>query len=283
VVVTFKGTSPFNLTEWLTDAIMYKIRPKWKYNLPGLVHQGIYNSLFDPSDTRYNTIKSKLEAVFTELKTAQPEAPINLWITGHSLGAGLATLFSSIMFTPKIDHKSVMKYITPDLYDYAESFQGLYTFGSPRCGDNEFADLLEEFRVDNKITFFRVRNANDIICSLPIGAQQTLTTQAFFKKNVWARELLQRPQGALNYKHFGSPVYIGYDSLAIREREPYFTERILNIGGYLTFVFSNVFSKEATLQSKIARLVTPNLLHDHYPSEYIRHLQAIINVYKKDN
>ncbi len=62
----------------------------------------------------------------------------NVWLTGHSLGAALATLAA---------------------YRY-EDVQGLYTFGSPRVGDEEFA---RDFRVPA----YRFENNNDIVCKVP--------------------------------------------------------------------------------------------------------------------
>ena len=61
-----------------------------------------------------------------------------VWITGHSLGAALATLAA---------------------YRY-EGVQGLYTFGSPRVGDEDF---VKDFRVNA----YRFENNNDIICKVP--------------------------------------------------------------------------------------------------------------------
>ena len=61
-----------------------------------------------------------------------------VWLTGHSLGAALATLAA---------------------YRY-EDVQGLYTFGSPRVGNEEF---VRDFRVPA----YRFENNNDIVCKVP--------------------------------------------------------------------------------------------------------------------
>ncbi len=61
-----------------------------------------------------------------------------VWLTGHSLGAALATLAA---------------------YRY-EDVQGLYTFGSPRVGNEDF---VRDFRVPA----YRFENNNDIVCKVP--------------------------------------------------------------------------------------------------------------------
>jgi triacylglycerol lipase len=61
-----------------------------------------------------------------------------IWVTGHSLGAALATLAA----------------------DRLPNVQGLYTFGSPRVGDEEFQKRFEP-------KAFRVVNGKDIVTDVP--------------------------------------------------------------------------------------------------------------------
>ena len=61
-----------------------------------------------------------------------------VWITGHSLGAALATLAA---------------------YRF-KNVQGLYVFGCPRVGDVEFKN-------DFGIPAYRFENNNDIVCKVP--------------------------------------------------------------------------------------------------------------------
>ncbi len=61
-----------------------------------------------------------------------------IWVTGHSLGAALATLAA----------------------DRLPNVQGLYTFGSPRVGDEEFQKRFEPIA-------FRVINGKDIVGDVP--------------------------------------------------------------------------------------------------------------------
>ena len=70
-------------------------------------------------------------------------------VTGHSLGASEATICAGTL--------SYLKYSAPE-----NIF--LYTFGSPRTGDEEFADNLKRL-VPNS---FRVVHKNDLIPRLPL-------------------------------------------------------------------------------------------------------------------
>ena len=92
----------------------------------GKVHQGFNDAL----DEIWEELASYLKTIHT--------FPRRLWMTGHSLGAALATLAA----------------------DRYHDVQGLYTFGSPRVGDGQFK---EQFSVNT----YRVAHNNDIVCALP--------------------------------------------------------------------------------------------------------------------
>jgi triacylglycerol lipase len=77
------------------------------------------------------------EAVCAELKRLR-EGDRTLWVTGHSLGAALATLAG----------------------DRYGDIQGLYTFGSPRVGDAAFKD-------DFPVKAYRVVNNEDVVTRVP--------------------------------------------------------------------------------------------------------------------
>ena len=82
--------------------------------------------------------KEALEKVWPELLphiTQLDSRGCKIWITGHSLGATLATLCSS-----RYGH-----------------VQGVYTFGSPRVGDDEFKEKLDAI-------IYRIVNNDDIFC-----------------------------------------------------------------------------------------------------------------------
>ena len=83
--------------------------------------------------------------VATHLKTEQASTPRPLWITGHSLGAALATLAANLC-----EDDGVFR------------LKGVSTYGSPRVGDPGFGARI-------RVPVYRFRNDSDIVPHLPLG------------------------------------------------------------------------------------------------------------------
>jgi hypothetical protein len=75
----------------------------------------------------------------------QARVPRPLWVTGHSLGAALATLAAS-----RLSGNALAR------------LRGGYTFGSPRVGDGAFGTAIG-------VPLYRFRNDSDIVPHLPLG------------------------------------------------------------------------------------------------------------------
>jgi len=89
----------------------------------------------------HSGFKAALEEVWNDLLPEirqHQERGAKIWVTGHSLGAALATLAA----------------------DRLQDVQGLYTYGSPRVGDQGFQ---ESFRPKT----FRLVNGSDIVAGVP--------------------------------------------------------------------------------------------------------------------
>ncbi len=110
------------LADWLTNFDFLPVQ----WDLGGNVHTGFKNALQE--------VWQDLEDYLSELQ----ENDCKIWMTGHSLGAALATLAAG-------------------LYG---NIQGTYTFGSPRVGDREFG---EKFIVNA----YRFVNGKDIVTKVP--------------------------------------------------------------------------------------------------------------------
>jgi triacylglycerol lipase len=89
----------------------------------------------------HSGFKAALEEIWGELRPEIGKLQtqgLKIWLTGHSLGAALATLAA----------------------DRLQDVQGLYTFGSPRVGD-------KGFQAHFQVLAFRVVNGKDIVATVP--------------------------------------------------------------------------------------------------------------------
>ncbi len=132
LLIAFRGTQPDDLRDWMTDV---DLKPT-DFPAGGQVHEGFFQAL--------NFVwRDVLAVIRAEQTNAQ-----SLWITGHSLGAALATL-AAARFRLEQD----------------KPVNGLYTFGSPRVGDRDFAI---RFNLDFKSRAFRYVNNNDVVTRVPL-------------------------------------------------------------------------------------------------------------------
>lgn len=138
IFIVFKGTTKFN--EVLSDIDFVQIDDL--YNIPGKIHRGFHNIIL--KNNVIESIKEDVENIVSSIGTEDIQVPII--ITGHSLGAALATIFYAYLSSNCKDDKCL-------------SNIELVTFGSPRVGDDEFTKNLKSTRFVH---------GNDIITKLPI-------------------------------------------------------------------------------------------------------------------
>ncbi len=140
LVAAFRGTD--EAADWLDN-----INALPKEGPLGNVHTGFHNALMDI----WLAMKSEIRRIRSEVARDRqerhlPKRALPLWITGHSLGAAMATLAAA------------------HLIESDEPFFGVYTFGSPRCGDCGFA---RTYNVEANNRTFRFQNNNDIVTRVP--------------------------------------------------------------------------------------------------------------------
>lgn len=134
MILAFRGTEPNVLGDWAADA-----RIRMTPGPGGDVHRGFLAAL--------HRIWADVEDAVEELRDKRQ----TFWVTGHSLGAALATLaVASFRFRE-----------TP------VPVNGLYTFGQPRAGSEMFA---EHFNAAFKKRTFRFVNNNDVVTRVPPSA-----------------------------------------------------------------------------------------------------------------
>ena len=150
VIAAFRGTQVYKpgskadfrgiLADILTDIDIILVDSQQG----GSVHRGFKNALDEI--WKDHDGEQGLESYLNQVKNADGRNR-SLWLTGHSLGAALATLAA----------------------DRYGNVQGLYTFGSPRVGDGEFKE-------DYHINTYRFVNNNDVVANVPlIGRYETIS------------------------------------------------------------------------------------------------------------
>jgi hypothetical protein len=91
IVLTFKGTTPSDLSEFLTDFSFSKTNAA-KY-LWGCVHQGFYSKLFLLNSDEQNAYNAILSTIKDVVEAGDEHIEYTMFNTGHSLGAGLSSVF----------------------------------------------------------------------------------------------------------------------------------------------------------------------------------------------
>ena len=174
VVGAFRGTD--QIQDWLDN-----VKVSSTEGALGKVHSGFYNAMLDV--WKRQPMWERIQ-VLRQSDNNQPKKP--LWLTGHSLGGAMATLAAAWLAERKLP-----------LY-------GVYTFGQPRCGGEDF-----QIAFDAKLRerFFRFQNNNDIVTRVParimgyehVGRYIYITEKRELKSDVsWWYRFVDRVEGVVD-------------------------------------------------------------------------------------
>ena len=170
IIVAFRGTETDEIGDWISDIDFGLIDGP----LGGKVHEGFYESL-----------SNVWRLVDRQVSVLHENPSTTLWVTGHSMGAALATL-------------AVARW-----RERSRGIDGLYGFGQPRIGDRSFS---LHFDFDFKPRAFRIVNNHDIVSRVPprvFGYRHTGTFKYFNEPGElldqihWWRTFLRGWQGSV--------------------------------------------------------------------------------------
>ncbi|KAG1334418.1 Lipase [Cocos nucifera] len=176
IVLAFRGTEPFNASDWSTDVDL-----SWLFTgKMGNIHLGFlkalglqdeknflqgfprdYNGTPD-KPLAYYALREALSSLIQQHKNAK------IVVTGHSLGGALAAIFPALLSFH-------------DEHDILSSMYGVMTYGQPRVGDAVFGTYIETIV---RLKHYRMMYRYDIVPRIPFDV----------------------PPVAL-FKHFGTCIY----------------------------------------------------------------------------
>jgi hypothetical protein len=146
IVLAFRGTAPVEIRNYFTDLDIAKDPADY---VNGTTHSGFTEAFRGMRDT------TPMLASVVALALRFPE--LRVVVTGHSLGAALATLTTVSLLA---DPKAVAAGLGPRL--------SLFGFGSPLVGDPTWADAATALFDSKGVTYFRIVHFRDPVCAIPL-------------------------------------------------------------------------------------------------------------------
>lgn len=139
-------------------------------------------------------IKCEVERVFAAIAAEKNNVPTSVYFTGHSLGGALATISAlHIAQLPNLRDSKIKNKIF------------LYTFASPRVGNDTFAK-----ECNQSIQIYRITNSEDIVPRVPPGTFKIMGSEMPPNPTIIAfrKALSFLTNGITNdiYEHVGYPI-----------------------------------------------------------------------------
>jgi len=248
-LVIFRGTMPFSLIQWWTDAQVTWEVVRLQEGTEGevvYVHKGFKDALEGRSGSQKPSVRELLNAKLRELATPEALAktegdnpkPKHIFITGHSLGGALASVYAHSLTLQDEELKDRVK--------------GICTFGQPRVGGESYIARFNRFFGE---ICLRYVNDSDIVTRLPLMD--------------WG------------YKHHKSKRFIsGMTRETIADRQEIEREHSYYSNWILVWLVWFHKLQCSLLSESFFRIVTRvfiwNCVCDHFPCDYERALRKAI-------
>jgi predicted lipase len=164
ITVVFRGSTALN--DWIMNVKV----DDTSFDLPGphaktrtnygKIHEGFYEYLFESTkpgrDGHTNSKAKEIMGKLHELFKMYPD--YKLWVTGHSLGGALSTMFAFRTATDSgVRNKPVMN----------------VSFASPFVGDHVFKEQFQKLEKTGMIWHLRITNEDDVVPLIPFSVLLT--------------------------------------------------------------------------------------------------------------
>ncbi|MCD7460603.1 hypothetical protein HAX54_043880 [Datura stramonium] len=254
IVVAFRGTEFFSSDDWISnfDLSWYEISDMGKVHAGFMKALGLQKSLGWPKDIVQTDTNNQPSPAYYFLRKLlkqllEKNEKARFVVTGHSLGGALAILFPAILAFH--EESWLLKRLA-----------GVYTFGQPRVGDENFVEYMKGQLAKHEVPYYRVVYSNDMVPRLPYD------------------------NSTFMFKHFGTCIY--YNSLyneKILDEEPnknglaplLFIPKMLNAGWelirsfILPFVIGRKYEEGGLLfLMRVVGLLLPGV-PAHCPQDYV--------------
>jgi hypothetical protein len=175
IAIAFRGTTPSAMLDVVIDLAAFGTIFRPEHNQDGvIVHQGFRISMMDYYAKESSIIldgDKTLEQVISEKNDDDI-----FFISGHSLGGAIATLYSAMLVERGVKPENIIT----------------YTFGAPAVGNHAFAA-----EYDNRLNLHRVRNLYDPVPYVTYLARLLNLTYGFEQtgvQTVYNDSMLVNPQ-----------------------------------------------------------------------------------------
>lgn len=157
--LVFRGSEDGKHNDVITDATVVQIPARIGLNeaTEGRVHLGFHTALH-----------SVWEPLREKMKRRHGDGQLPLYVMGHSLGGAVGTLaMHQLLFDECLNSKLARLDVLSRCKKEYVPVKALYTFGSPRTGNEEFMTMLANRTRETGTKVFRFVNEGDQVSMLP--------------------------------------------------------------------------------------------------------------------
>eukprot|EP01118_Nematostelium_gracile_P003486 TRINITY_DN1405_c0_g1_i4.p1 TRINITY_DN1405_c0_g1~~TRINITY_DN1405_c0_g1_i4.p1 ORF type:complete len:497 (-),score=130.00 TRINITY_DN1405_c0_g1_i4:80-1570(-) len=251
IFVAFRGTRPLSIIDWVLDMKVAR-----RIIRGGKIHHGFMDGLDLESPYVEDSAFTKIVRAIMRLQRYDTDGywMKKLYFTGHSLGGAFAT--GAVFKTIELNQQSCVA--------------GIYTYGSPKCGDMTF---IRNFSNKMHERSFRFVNNNDIIPRMPLSKIEFPGIEAPI------RRFSQKDH--LNNAQVGRLLFLNrQEAFAKKDLQGsfrwYLWESIVvaKINEIIYFFEQKAF--QAPWRKRLFKVLFPlAAVNDHFPGDYVRALRTI--------